>query len=248
MFDIIIKIFLVIGLILVISVLIIKRFVYFHPSSIFLPYKEYYQDVSKGLLHGWFLKGSNEYAILYCHGNAGNISHRQYEIDALHNIGYSVLIFDYSGFGQSNGIPSEEQLYRDASIFMNILIEKYDKNNIIIYGESMGAAVGAYIALKYQTPILIIDSGLPSIKKFIKSNYKILSFLSFLFKEFDTEKYLSNYNGSVLTMHSIDDDIIPYNSTSVLRSSAKHHINIKGTHNDREIPWDEVDKFIKKLI
>ena len=120
----IIKVSVVLVTVIIISILLIKRFIYFRPSSVMLPYKETYKDVSNGNIHGWFVKGKNGKVVLYCHGNAGNISNRQEQIDAFVNMGYSVMIFDYSGYGRSQGIPSETQLYHDASGFLQLLYQK----------------------------------------------------------------------------------------------------------------------------
>lgn len=242
-----IKIILIILCVTIISVLLIKRFVYFNPSTSLLQYKDHYEDITQGNLHGWFVKGSNGKVVLICHGNAGNISDRQYLIDSLHNLDYSVIIFDYSGYGLSKGIPSENQFYQDASIFMDFAMKEYHKNNIIVYGESIGTPVAAYLVRKYYTPVLIIDSGLPSIKKYIKSKFKLLSFLSFLFYEFDTEKYIDGYRGKILFMHSLNDEVIPYEITENIRNHSTQIINIQGTHNDRVIPWRDVNQFIKNI-
>jgi pimeloyl-ACP methyl ester carboxylesterase len=246
MYENIIKICLITLVIIIITILLIKRFVYFQPSSTFVPYSETYEDISEGNLHGWFIGEKGAKTVLICHGNTGNISHRQHLIDPLIELGYSVLIFDYSGYGRSRGIPSESQFYHDASVFIEILLEFTNKNNIILYGESIGAAVAAYIARKYQIDTLIIDSGLPSIKKYIHSHFSILgSLMGFLFSEFNTVEFLKGYNGSMLIMHSPADEIIPYIITDEIRTYSKQSINIKGTHNNRDIPWDQVDLFIK---
>jgi hypothetical protein len=242
------KILLVVLSIVIVTVLLIKRFVYFKPVSSFIQYNNTYNDISEGNLHGWFIgKKENRPTILICHGNTGNISHRQYIIDSMTHIGYSVMIFDYSGYGRSLGIPSESQLYHDASVFTEMLMDFVDKQNIILYGESIGAAVATYIARKYDINTLIIDSGLPSIKKYINCHYNLLgTMIGFLFNEFNTEIYLQGYKGRSLIMHSPTDEIIPYSITDIMRKSATEVINIKGTHNIREIPWDKVDMFIKK--
>jgi len=241
-----IKIVLIILCFTIISILLIKRFVYFRPDTTLIPYKENYQDITQGNIHGWLVNGSNGKVIFICHGNAGNISHRQYLIDSLNNLGYSVIIFDYSGYGLSKGIPSETQFYQDASIFMTFIMKDFSKNDIILYGESIGAPVAAYIARRYSINTLIIDSGLPSIKEYIKIRFPFLSFLSFLFSEFNTEIYINGYKGNILFMHSLDDEVIPYQITENIRKYSTHIINIQGTHNSRIIPWNNVDKFIKQ--
>ena len=161
-------------------------------------------------------------------------------------LGYSVLIFDYSGYGRSRGIPSESQLYRDASIFMEILMDFTSKDNIVCYGESIGAPIAAYIARKYRINTLIIDSGLPSIKKYIQAHFSFIgNIFGFFFSEFDTVSFLKGFTGSTLVMHSPSDEIIPYMITDEIRLNSKQTINIKGTHNNRNIPWNKVDEFIK---
>jgi hypothetical protein len=246
MYENLIKICLITLSVTTVVVLLIKRFIYFKPSSDFIPYSETYQDISEGNLHGWFIGKKGSKTILICHGNAGNISHRQHLIDPLIELGYSVLIFDYAGYGRSRGIPSESQFYNDASVFTNILLEFTDKDNIVVYGESMGAAVAAYIARKYQINTLIIDSGLPSIRKYISSFSNILGVLTgFIFSEFNCVEFLKGYTGNTLVMHSTMDEIIPYIITDEIRSYSKKTINIKGTHNNRNIPWGEVHSFIQ---
>jgi hypothetical protein len=247
MYENITKIGLIVLAVVVIATLLVKRFVYFRPTSEFLQHTNMYQDISEGNLHGWYIgKKEDMPTVLICHGNAGNISHRQSLIDSLAEMGYSVLIFDYSGYGKSRGIPSEKQLYHDASVFINMLLEFVSKENIILYGESIGAPIAAHIARKYQINTLIIDSGLPSIKKIIKSRYGFFgSIFGILFPEFNTEEYLKGYQGRTLVMHSPTDEIIPYMSTEVMRGIATDVINIKGFHNDKVIPWDQVDEFIK---
>jgi pimeloyl-ACP methyl ester carboxylesterase len=249
MYEIIIKLSFIILAILITGVLLVKRYVYFRPSREFLPFKQdslknNIEELYEGDLHGWFLRGKNSQVILFCHGNAGNISHRQEIILSLHQLGYSVLIFDYSGYGKSSGIPSEKQLYHDANRFMQILLINYKVKDIIPYGESMGAPVALHIALKYQTPKVIIDSGLPSIRKIIQHKYSFISFLSFIFSEFNTEEYLFAYKGKLLVMHSMQDEIIPYATIQNIKSRADQFINIEGTHNNRIIPWDKVNYFL----
>lgn len=240
------KFILILIVIIIISILLIKRFIYFSPDKTFLPYNtERYKDVSINNLHGWFIEGGPKIVII-CHGNAGNISHRQHLIDSIYDLGYSVLIFDYSGYGKSQGIPSETQLYKDASLFINMMLEKTNKDNLIMYGESIGAPIAAYIARKYQINTLIIDSGLPSIKKFMKSKFGVIgSLLGFIFPEFDTESYLNGYTGRTLLMHSPTDEVIHINSIEILKMYATQFISIHGTHNSRVIPWNKVKQFIE---
>lgn len=243
----IIKLGLIILVLIISAVLIIKRFVYFQPTSQFVPTQENYKEVNQGHINGWFLESTSDKVVLFCHGNAGNISHREGKVSSINQLGYSVLIFDYSGYGRSKGIPSEQQCYDDASTMVALLLQKYQPHNIIIYGESLGGPVAVYAARRYRIPTIILDSPLPGIKILIKSKFPTLSFLSFLFSEFDTEAYLNGYKGRSLMLHSKMDEIIPYNSTTSLQRYVTQLISINGTHNNPQIPWVEIKRFIEEI-
>lgn len=125
------------------------------------------------------------------------------------------------------------------------LYKLYSPQNIIVYGESLGAPIAVFVARRYSIPTLILDSPLPSIKIFIKSKYPALSFISFIFSEFDTEFYLTGYKGRTLMFHSKNDDIIPFESTINLQKIVTKFIPITGTHNNPDIPWNEIKNFIE---
>jgi pimeloyl-ACP methyl ester carboxylesterase len=231
-------------LILMIIVLIVKRFIYFQPESTFVETKEPYQVRRNAHIYSWVLQGTNDKLIIFCHGNAGNISHREHKVSELNKLGYTVAIFDYSGYGKSGGIPTEQKCYDDASKMVTLLKLDYPRQNIIMYGESLGGPVATYVARRYKIPILILESALVSIKSLIIDKYRFLSFLAFLFPEFDTESFLYGYNGRTLMLHSVTDEIINFQTTSNIQTLSTRVIKMRGSHNNPQIPWDEIDKFI----
>jgi pimeloyl-ACP methyl ester carboxylesterase len=245
--DILIKSALIILVIIIIALLLIKRFVYFRPSSHFISTKEAYKTVQHNHLHGWLLENpSSEKIVLLCHGNTGNISYMEDKMVAIRNLGYNVLAFDYSGFGKSGNIPNEEQLYDDASSMVALLRQQYAPSQIVLYGISMGAPIAIHAARRYSIPTLILESPLPSIKILIEQKYPIISWLSFLFPEFDCASYLRGYKGRSLLMHSPTDEIIPYNSTTHLQQMVTVHLQIDGSHNKPLLPWKDIKNFIDR--
>lgn len=243
--EILIKLSLVILVVIFITLMLIKRFVYFKPSSHFLPTKETYKVVRHNHLHGWLLEAESDSIILLCHGNTGNISHCENKIVALHNLGYSVLAFDYSGYGKSSGIPNEQQLYDDASTMVALIRQTYSPDKIILYGESLGAPIATYVARRYSISILILESPLPSVKLLIENKFPLWQIYSFLFPEFDTAAYLKGYKGKSLVMHSPTDQIIPYTSATNIFQMCNHHIQLDGSHNNLIIPWNQIKEFIE---
>ena len=247
--NIIVNAILIIVFLLFIITILVKRFVYFKPSSQFIQSLDKYQDVNYRHLHGWFLENeSSNKIILFCHGNTGNISDEQARIIALKNLGYSVLTFDYSGYGKSRGVPSEQQLYDDASDMIAFIRQKYRPEQIILYGFSLGGPVATYAARKYGITTLILEAPLPSIKNYLKNKYPMLSFFAPLFSEFDTYAYLNGFKGKTLLLHSVEDEKISYESVKNLINISSLHIQMRGSHNKPIIEWNEVKKFIETPI
>lgn len=210
-----------------VSILLIKRFLYFKPSSKMLERKEDFTDVYLGNLHGLFKKGQTSKVILVCHGHTGNVSHYQDLVIKLLSTGHSVLIFDYSGYGLSKGVPNEMLCYSNAGMFVEYLFKNgYDKNDIIPYGHGIGSAVSIYTARRYNLPKLIIDKGVKSIKKIIKYNLPYVYPLSFLFPEFDTELYLKGYKGEILTLYSNVQNMFENSNISIDINSNVSYIQV----------------------
>lgn len=244
--DTILKIVVVGFVILFIVILIVKRFCYFRPSYDFAYPKAEFEDIMEGNVHAWFINGTNNKIVLFCHGNGGNISHRQDKIIELNKLGYSVLIFDYCGFGRSRGVPNEQMCYHNAGMYMNFLLTKFPKENVILYGESLGAAVAVYTGRRYNVKNIILESPLPSIRSLIKSWYPYLGLIGFIFPEFDTDSYINGYKGRILTLHCVNDEIIPYSLTENIRNNSTKFVPMEGSHNYPKIPWNEIDSFLKE--
>lgn len=244
-----IKVSLVTLLVIFVGLLLIKRFIYFRPSSHFLPTQETYKVVRHGHIHAWHIDGdgSSNKIILLCHGNGGNISHREGKIAGLRAMGYDVIAFDYSGYGKSGGVPSEQQLYDDASMMVALLRQSYAPEQIILYGESLGGPIATYAARRYSIHTLILESPLPSMKILIQHKFPLVSFLSFLFPEFDTASYLKGFKGRSLLLHSPTDEVIPYQSVAGIQELCNVHLPMDGSHNAPIIPWEQIKRFIEDV-
>jgi len=227
--------------------MLVKRFMYFRPTSHFVDTKEKYTEIRNKHLHGWLLPSLNSTkTVLFCHGNGGNISYSEDKVSALNKLGYNVLIFDYSGYGMSGGIPTEDRCYNDASMMAAQLLEQLNPEDIIMYGTSLGGPIATFVARRYGIPTLILESPLPSIKHVIKSKFTIVSFLACFFPEFDTLKYLDGYTGKSLILHSTDDEVIPYHTIKSIVNVSTEHIPITGYHSNPNIPWQSIKTFIDK--
>jgi hypothetical protein len=204
-----------------------------------------FEEIYEGNLHGLFLKGTSPKIMLFCHGNKGNVYTRQEKVININKLGFSVLIFDYNGFGRSKGVPNETLCYNSGDIFMSYINRcGYTNNNIVLYGEGIGASVATYLAIKYGLNELIIESGLPSIKKLLGYYSPLLKVFSIIFDEFNTEKFLTRYNGKLLVFHSIHDTFVPYSTITEIKNKATKMIDTIGSHDNIVIDWNEIKLFI----
>ncbi len=210
----------------VVGLLLLNVMMYFQqPLMIFYPMSELYQTpedwgyeyedarftTEDGVqLHGWFIpNNASEHALLFFHGNAGNISHRRDSIDIFHRLGLNVFIFDYRGYGQSQGRPNEQGLYRDATAAWHFLTQEkgFSPDNIVIFGRSLGGAVAAKLAADVPARGLMLESTLSSAREFAHAVFKILSRLVVIRYDFDTVRYLRAVDYPVLVLHGIE--VIP---------------------------------------
>ena len=203
-----------------------------------------YEDVSlksaDGIkLHGWYIPAARaERVVLFLHGNAGNISHRGESIAIFRRLGLDVFIFDYRGYGGSDGEPSEAGLYQDAAAAWRYLVETrgVSPGNIVVFGRSLGGAVAAQLASRVQPQPggLILESTLSSARDFAKAAFPLLSRVLVVRYQFDSVARLAQVRCPVLVLHSPTDEIMPYRLGEKLYQSAhepKRFVALRGDHN-----------------
>ncbi len=163
-------------------------------------------------LFGWYVESSATNAVvLWCHGNAGNIINRLENLRELYRLGLSVFLFDYRGYGRSQGRPSEEGLYQDAQGAHDYLTrtKMIRPERIILFGRSLGAAVAGELAAQKPAVGLILESSFPSIEAVAKFHYGGLPVHWLLGAEFMLIDRLPHLSLPKLIIHGDQDDIIP---------------------------------------
>lgn len=163
-------------------------------------------------LFGWYVAAqADRPVILWCHGNAGNIINRLENLRELYRIGLSVFIFDYRGYGRSQGKPSEEGLYQDALGAHDYLTRTrmIRPERIVIFGRSLGAAVAGELAVQKPAAGLILESAFPSLGAVAKLHYGGVPLHWLLGADFALIDRLPQLSLSKLIIHGDKDDIIP---------------------------------------
>ena len=201
---------------------VLDRFFVYHPdpwndqdwkTRSGLPLEEvWFQSGDGAKLFGWYVENAaTSPVVLWCHGNAGNIINRLENLREFYRIGLSVFIFDYRGYGRSQGSPSEEGLYRDAVGAYDYLTRTrmIRPERIVVFGRSLGAAVAAEVASQKPAAGLILESSFPSIEAVAKFHYGGLPVHWLLGAEFRLIDRLPQLSLPKLIIHGDQDDIIP---------------------------------------
>lgn len=209
------------------------------PGQAGLPYEDIRLTTSDGLgLQGWYVPAPQPRGtVLFLHGNAGNISHRIDSLQMFHRLGYSTLIFDYRGYGNSGGTPSEQGTYRDAEAAWRYLTEQRHTPScrIVLFGESLGGAVGAWLAARQKPAALVIASGFISVPDLARHFYPYLPVRWLARLRYDTAENLRTVAAPVLIAHSPEDEIVPFEQGRALFAAAnppKRFLELAGGHND----------------
>jgi fermentation-respiration switch protein FrsA (DUF1100 family) len=190
------------------------------------------------MLRGWFIPAPGARAhLIFVHGNAGNVSHRIDQLAMLNGLKLSSLIFDYRGYGKSTGAPSEEGTYRDAEAAWKYLVEKRraSPDDIVLFGESLGGAVAAYLAAREQPKALIIVSSFTSVPDLAATLYPLFPARMLARFDYGTREYVKKTKSPVLVIHSRDDEIIPFVHGQKIFEAAnepKQFLEIEGGHNE----------------
>ena len=161
-------------------------------------------------LEGWWIHGAGKTALLFFHGNAGNISHRLERVKILvESLGLDVFLVDYRGYGKSSGKPGEEGLYADGEAIFRATEERgFPPDRIVLFGESLGCAVAIETALRHPCRAVILETPFLSIAAMAKAIYPFLP--PFLIRtRFDNEAKIARVTAPKLFVAAERDAIVP---------------------------------------
>lgn len=188
-------------------------------------------------LDGWFVPRSGaRQVILFFHGNAGNISHRIESLQLFHDLGFDCLIFDYRGYGRSDGKPSEQGTYRDAEAAWQYLTITRDiqPQQIVLLGRSLGAAIATQLAGRHTPAALVIESAFTSLTDLAAKIYWFVPVRLLSRYHYPVADYLKSVTSPVLVVHSQDDELIPFahgRRLFEIANTPKQFLEIRGSHD-----------------
>ena len=208
-------------------------------------------------LHGWYVPHDQPRAhVLFCHGNAGNLSDRAYLLGTLRDgLDVAVFIFDYRGYGRSDGRPNEEGVIQDAHAACEAFAQRagIQPSEIVLMGRSLGGAVAVELAAVHGARGLILESTFTSLPDVAAHHYPWLPVRWLMRTRLNALSRVADYHGPLLQSHGDADEIIPYQLGRRLYDAAvgpKQFITIaNGHHNDPQSAdyYTALDKFLGQL-
>lgn len=163
-------------------------------------------------LHGWLFRANGRASplIVWFHGNGGNLTDRAPIAAELARRGVSVFVFDWRGYGRSDGTPSEGKLKNDALAAYDFASTLAKPDDIVLYGESLGGPYAAYVAKSRQARCVIIENSFPSLAALGNALYRPLPLGWFAPLALRTNAWLNQAGIPVLVLHGKRDQVIPF--------------------------------------
>jgi len=240
-----------------------RSFIYFptralagDPAHVGLAFRDLGFTAEDGVrLHGWLVPGRYPTTVLWCHGNAGNIGDRLENIRLFADeLGVGVFIFDYRGYGRSEGVPTEAGLVRDALAARGALLrEGVAFEHVIYFGRSLGAAVAVDLALAHPPRALVLESPFLSIQAMAD---RTVPFAGTLFRtRWDSLAKAPRLRAPLLVLHGDADEVVPFEQGRALFVAApepKWFATVAGAHhNDTYLGgppyWDAWRRFLREV-
>ncbi len=190
--------------------------------------------------------------ILYCHGNAGDLSRWGDFHSEFLPLGYDLFIYDYRGYGKSRGDISEASYYSDTKLVYNHLRKEYEANEIVIYGRSLGSAMASYLASEVPCRQVILETPFASMKDLFHSYYPFLPPV-FMFRfAFNNKAHLQKVDEPITIFQGTNDWIVPLECAEKLKPYLKENdefITLEGgNHNNLSTFPKYTDKLRETLL
>ena len=209
-------------------------------------------------IHAWWCPTSDaEWVVLYCHGNAGNLSQRQSTVRAWQEIvRASVLIFDYPGFGRSGGRPTEKGCYASAEAAYRWLTEAQGvpPDRLVLCGGSLGGAMAVELAVRHPHRALILINAFTCIPDMAKKVVPYLPSRWLVRTRYHNLAKLRTYRGPLFVIHGTADETIPFAHGERLFAACpsphKRFLPVEGArHNNTATPqvYAEIARFLRAL-
>lgn len=234
---------------------------FWNPESYGLKVEDVYFNAADGVkLHAWFVAAEKPLAtLLWHHGNAGNLTHRLDNILQLRPLRLNIFIFDYRGYGRSEGKPDQQGIFKDSQAAYDFLTLKKNiaPETLFLFGRSLGGVCAIETASKNKAAGLIVESTFTSAREMADKIFPFFPLKFLLRQKYDAIGTVASVNMPKLFLHGTEDDLVPFSMGQELFEAAsepKEFYSIKGAgHNDTysvggKEYFDALERFIQNVL
>lgn len=229
-------------------------------SNMPLPVQDVWFEAKDGVkLHGWYIPREGAVAtLLFFHGNAGNITHRLENVFFLHHLQLNVFIFDYRGYGRSEGDPDEDDIYLDCQAAYDTVLAQPGvmPDSLFLFGRSLGGSFASYTATRNPAAGLILESTFTNA---VDMADRMISILPgwLVSSEFDTVGRVSQLKIPKLFIHGTRDNLIPFTLGRELYKAAaepKEFYQVVGAGHNNTFQiggkdyFDKIKEFVTRTV
>lgn len=205
-------------------------------------------------LHGWYFEAADAHAptLIWFHGNGNNLSERGIYGATFAQRGLNVLLFDYRGYGKSEGAPTEEDLYEDSFAAYDFAAGELSRPpaSIVLYGESLGGPYAARVATRRRARCVIIENSFPSLQSVGRVLFPRLPLHWFVRNSLTTARWLNEAGLPVMILHGKCDTTLPFTLAMELYDSLRvpKRLFISETANHCQIQAIEGERYYREVI
>ncbi len=234
---------------------------FWNPTSLGVPVQDiYFESEDRVKLHAWFIPAPKAVAtLLWFHGNAGNLSHRLDNIQRLKRLNLNIFIFDYRGYGRSEGTPDEEGIYKDSrAAYKQVLtMNGVSVDSLFLFGRSLGGICAVETAMNHPASGLILESVFTNSADMSRAIFPFIPLGWAVRSKLDAVGKVPHLKLAKLFLHGTRDEIVPYDLGRKLFEKAgnpKTFYAIEGAgHNDTYILggveyFDVLNRFITETL
>ncbi len=214
-------------------------------------------------LHSWIIRSKSQRKIpryvIYCHGNGENVASAGgwSVLDIIEHLDANVMVFDYRGYGKSEGSPHEAGIKLDAERAIDVFCDEMGikPSEVILVGHSLGGGVATHLAETRGCKALILQKTFSSLPDVAASKYPIVPVRLLMRNRFNSAKAIQNYEGPLFQAHGEEDRVVPYRFGEKLfakkpTNKLDRFVPLPGIGHNDGFPqgyWQKVDKWLDKV-
>ena len=175
--------------------------------------------------------------IFYTHGNARALDDWGWVHKDFKTKGYDVLVYDFRTYGKSTGKLTERNMYEDARHILHFLLERYQKEQIVIYGRSLGASIATQLATEFDCKCLVLETPFSSMLSIVHASTPFLPVKLILRYKFNNRRKMRRLKCPVHIFHGTKDELIPLRHAKRLKQANSNPLSTltiieDGNHNN----------------